>query len=407
MQRTSSGFDIKLDVESAQNLPTIAPLPKGKAPDFPSSNPLIKLARLVGRAFYSHDPNVYIMLDALLRCGTVHDEELADVMQIPASILRENLNQLVSVRLVSKEEVKLPRGHGGKRSYYYIDWKQFVDTIRYKIAFIENKIDKELQGLKDDIQYECRGPDCGTTYTTLEVQRLINYQTFQFHCERCNYPLKERDSMKQTDKWRTLQQKVERELKPIKDLLDECHKIKISKEDRRNADKVMSQAEYTVLKQEASMGSRFGGRGSRRGGGGRRSGGASLNSTGGLKFNVLVLDGQGTPAIPTPAAPSMPSWTEQQGQERVEIEPSEGTSSSLSVPVHRTDHQSYLDEYVQKQSSLVNGSQGVALPADEEEEKVYVTVAGIRKLLSDVTEADEEKMTEEEHDKYFELMDNQ
>lgn len=82
-------------------------------------------------------------------------------------------------------------GGSSSTSYWYIDYKYFVDVVQYRLYLMHEQL-KDSEQLEIERQtFQCKDPDCGREYTALEVQRLLMPGQFQFHCGHCNEPLVE------------------------------------------------------------------------------------------------------------------------------------------------------------------------------------------------------------------------
>lgn len=82
-------------------------------------------------------------------------------------------------------------GGSSSTSYWYIDYKYFVDVVQFRLYLMHEQL-KDSEQLEIERQtFQCKNPDCGREYTALEVQRLLMPGQYQFHCGHCNEPLVE------------------------------------------------------------------------------------------------------------------------------------------------------------------------------------------------------------------------
>jgi transcription initiation factor IIE alpha subunit len=82
-------------------------------------------------------------------------------------------------------------GGSASTSYWYIDYKYFVDVVQYRLYLMHEQL-KDSEQLEIERQtFQCKNSDCGREYTALEVQRLLMPGQYQFHCGHCNEPLVE------------------------------------------------------------------------------------------------------------------------------------------------------------------------------------------------------------------------
>ncbi|RHZ05747.1 hypothetical protein DYB26_003276, partial [Aphanomyces astaci] len=73
----------------------------------------------------------------------------------------------------------------------YIDYKYFVDVVRYRLYLIRTYL-MEAESLEIERQtYRCDNDDCGREYTALEAQKLLTPEIHEFFCGHCNSKLLE------------------------------------------------------------------------------------------------------------------------------------------------------------------------------------------------------------------------
>ncbi|KAL0227825.1 hypothetical protein RCL1_003968 [Eukaryota sp. TZLM3-RCL] len=381
-----------LQEQDVEKLPTIPPLPKGKAPEFLPS-PLIELARLVVRAF--HERFSWVVYDSVLRCGVVFDEELAERMQIPVAAVRTELNNLYSHKLLDKETVKMPRGAGGQRDYYFVDWKKFLDTVQYKFFKVEHTLKAKIDMVQDEIKYECTNKECKQIYLPLDVPRLLNEETLTLQCENCESVLRETERTEHSQRLLNEQQTFNRELRQIKALLTECLRLKIPKENTRDVTKVLTKNDHVSLQHESSIGgSRL--NKSRRPVSSLARGGSKGDqvhmASGNLKMNFIMLDESGAKVDLSSALPPV---IEVPFSKPISV-PEFQQSTSLPIPV--------LDVPSFTPAAPVTVDLSIApitVPQESQEDSVHVMVAGSMKKLSEITPEDEQQMNDKEFEDYY------
>lgn len=146
------------------------------------------LVQQVSRAFY--EPKYIIILDQLARHPVLKDDELAGRMGLQAKELNKLMAVLGNDRLVQvyrQNELKEGAQRSVGRQYYYIDYKHFCDVVKWRIAEMRRIIDSGLRNELDNKGYIC--PQCGKSYTPLEVDRLMNWDLGVFVCEICGAEL--------------------------------------------------------------------------------------------------------------------------------------------------------------------------------------------------------------------------
>lgn len=159
----------------------------------------------VGRAFYS--PEEVVVLDALVynrECVFGHgsvvaqsdrshaaasrrmmDDQLANLLQLPARHVRRVLGNLVKQRLIRHQLRSEKRENvtyqPPPRDYYFIDYRQFVAVVKHKISHIVERLREMLKTDEAEGMYNlCNA--CGRKFPTIEALRYMNPLTFTFEC---------------------------------------------------------------------------------------------------------------------------------------------------------------------------------------------------------------------------------
>ncbi|KAI8816067.1 uncharacterized protein EV422DRAFT_572129 [Fimicolochytrium jonesii] len=150
---------------------------------------LQKLVALVARAYY--EPRHVVILDILVRVNSQRDEDLAKALRVQAKELHkicgklkldglvkvEIRHELVGPVMEGRQQRKIPR------SYFYIDYKQFVDVVKWKIYKIGKMIEKEVQMQMANMPYKC--PTCHKEYSTLDFAMLNKTHNMMPLCDIC------------------------------------------------------------------------------------------------------------------------------------------------------------------------------------------------------------------------------
>ena len=93
-------------------------------------------------------------------------------------------------------------------TYWYIDYKQFVDVVKYKLHRMQSRLQellkavgttvpirfKALTSLKEMENQDYYCPQCQKSYSTIDVQSLLDRDSFTFRCEYCSGELIARDN---------------------------------------------------------------------------------------------------------------------------------------------------------------------------------------------------------------------
>ncbi|CAI5734799.1 unnamed protein product [Peronospora destructor] len=165
-----------------------------------------KLVKLVGRAFYS-DEHV-VVLGALIREKFMKDDEMGNAVNLQTRQVRKIMNELHQDNLVCEEVLNDKRSGGSSStSYWYIDYKYFVDVVQYRLYLMHEHL-KDSEQLEIERQtFQCSDPECGREYTALEAQLLLMPGQFQFRCGHCNELLLECDNNDRLERIQNLQRK--------------------------------------------------------------------------------------------------------------------------------------------------------------------------------------------------------
>ncbi|KAK4242499.1 hypothetical protein C8A03DRAFT_11253 [Achaetomium macrosporum] len=152
------------------------------------------LVRSVIRAFYTTQE--ILVIDALVMHSALRDDELAYLMKMNLKDLHRLCAGLRDARFLvvhTQPEILEGKARPINRTYYFIDYRQTVDAIKWRVY----KTDKDMQGsvqpTDESKEYSC--PRCRAQWTQLEV--LDSVSAAGFTCQRCGTVLersKERDS---------------------------------------------------------------------------------------------------------------------------------------------------------------------------------------------------------------------
>ncbi len=140
------------------------------------------LVRAVMRAFYT-TPEV-LVIEALVTHSALRDDELAYLMKMNLKDLHRLCAGLRDARFLivhTRPEMQQGKTRPINRTYYYIDFRQTIDAIKWRVY----KTDKDMQGVvqpaDESKEYSC--PRCHAQWTQLEV--LDSVGPMGFTCQRC------------------------------------------------------------------------------------------------------------------------------------------------------------------------------------------------------------------------------
>ncbi|KAG8933682.1 hypothetical protein FRC03_011323 [Tulasnella sp. 419] len=143
------------------------------------------LIKHVGRAFY--DPKYIIVLDQLARHEVLKDDDLAGRVGLSAKDLGKVVGKLVADGLVLVQRQNQNRtgetnGRVTSKGYYYIDYGNFCNVVKWRIAEMRRLIDNNLRNELAQQGYVC--PQCHKTFQTLDVMHLSRGNGL--YCDQCD-----------------------------------------------------------------------------------------------------------------------------------------------------------------------------------------------------------------------------
>lgn len=192
--------------------------------EVPSS--LKKLVRLAIRGFYSTEH--VIVVDMLIRNPCVKEDDLADLLKLEKKQLRAVMAQLKSDRFV-KVRLRMETGSDGKatrQNYYYINYKVFVNVVKYKLDHMRRKIETEERDSTSRASFRCTG--CSKSFTDLEADRLLDFASGQFRCSYCSEPVEEDQGALPRQDSRLLLARFNDQIQPLYTLLRELDDVRLA-----------------------------------------------------------------------------------------------------------------------------------------------------------------------------------
>ncbi|KAL2143125.1 hypothetical protein VTI28DRAFT_339 [Corynascus sepedonium] len=142
------------------------------------------LVRAVMRAFYTTQE--ILVIEALVTHSVLRDDELAYLMKMNLKDMHRLCATLRDARFLvvhTRPEMQEGKTRPINRTYYYIDYRQTIDAIKWRVY----KSDKDMQGSvqpqDESKEYSCPRPGCHAQWTQLEV--LDSVSPAGFTCQRC------------------------------------------------------------------------------------------------------------------------------------------------------------------------------------------------------------------------------
>ncbi|GAB5591539.1 hypothetical protein Unana1_06439 [Umbelopsis nana] len=181
----------------------------------------------VARAFY--DPKYIVVLDALNKIGEqIKEEDLSISLKLTLRELHKlcaKLREDRLVRIIQKQEARAPDQRAVPKTYYYIDYKQFVNVVKWKMYKMQTSVRDTLRTESENKGYIC--PNCQRTYPALDAVGLLSMTDGLFHCEDCDNVLEENDNAENVKYSQEVLARLREQCLPIISLLKQTDSLVI------------------------------------------------------------------------------------------------------------------------------------------------------------------------------------
>ncbi|CAH1115606.1 unnamed protein product [Psylliodes chrysocephalus] len=194
--------------------------------EVPSS--LKQLARLVVRGFYSIEDA--LIIDMLVRNPCMKEDDVCELLRFEKKMLRARISTLKNDKFI-QVRLRMETGSDGKAqkvNYYFINYKTFVNVVKYKLDLMRKRLETEERDATSRASFKC--PGCLKTFTDLEADQLFDFATGEFHCTYCREVVEEDSSALPKKDSRLLLAKFNEQLEPLYILLREVEGIKLAPE---------------------------------------------------------------------------------------------------------------------------------------------------------------------------------
>lgn len=189
---------------------------------------LQKLIQMVVRGFYTIED--VLIVDMLVRNLCLSEDNICDLLKFDRKMLRQRINTLKADKLLSTKMkvITLEDGKSQREQYYFINYKSFVNVIKYKLDHIRKKLEMEERDQTSRASFVCL--NCQRTYTDLEADQLLDLATQQLVCIICRTEVHEDSSATPRSDSRLMLTLFNEQLEPLFTLLKEVENIKLSAE---------------------------------------------------------------------------------------------------------------------------------------------------------------------------------
>lgn len=190
--------------------------------------PILKrLAKTTAYGFYEAEHIAIICLLTVVPC--VDEDTLLERLNFDKRQLRQALARLRSDKLVKQRVHKEKQPETGTFSvynFYFINFKVFVNVVKYKLDHIRKRLEKDEQQAKNRPSFSCTL--CENKYSDLEVDRLLDMTTGLLKCSFCGGDVEE----DMADKHRSLNKSslalFNEQMEPLFKLLRACENINLA-----------------------------------------------------------------------------------------------------------------------------------------------------------------------------------
>lgn len=194
--------------------------------EVPSS--LKQLARFVVRGFYSIEDA--LIIDMLVRNPCMKEDDICELLKFERKMLRARIAMLKNDKFI-QVRLRMETGLDGKAqkvNYYFINYKTFVNVVKYKLDLMRKRLETEERDATSRASFKC--PGCLKTFTDLEADQLFDFMTGEFRCTYCREVVEEDQSAMPKKDSRLLLAKFNEQLEPLYVLLREVEGIKLAPE---------------------------------------------------------------------------------------------------------------------------------------------------------------------------------
>ncbi|KAI8378007.1 uncharacterized protein BYT42DRAFT_497717 [Radiomyces spectabilis] len=111
------------------------------------------------------------------------------------------------------------------KTYYYLDYKEFVDVVKWKMYKMQTIVRDNLRTESENKGYIC--PNCKKQYSPLDVLSLVDMTDGLFHCDACEHVLEENDNAENVKGSQQVLTRLREQSQPIISLLKQTDSLVI------------------------------------------------------------------------------------------------------------------------------------------------------------------------------------
>ncbi|XP_071954900.1 general transcription factor IIE subunit 1-like [Antedon mediterranea] len=188
---------------------------------------LKKLAKLITRGFYTVEH--VLVIDYLVRNQIMKEDDMLELLKFEKKQLRLLLNQLKNDKII-KQTVRVetqPDGKTNRHNYYFINYRVFVNIVKYKLDKMRIKIESEERDSTCKALFSC--PGCEKVYNDFDAMDLLDPATGDMKCTHCGSVVNEDESQAPSSSRLQIADFV-RQVEPLYELLQQVEDIKLAPE---------------------------------------------------------------------------------------------------------------------------------------------------------------------------------
>ncbi|XP_034824186.1 general transcription factor IIE subunit 1 isoform X2 [Maniola hyperantus] len=158
------------------------------------------------------------------------EDDICELLKFERKMLRARIATLKNDKFI-QVRLKMETGADGKAqkvNYYFINYKTFVNVVKYKLDLMRKRMETEERDATSRASFKC--PACGKTFTDLEADQLYDMMTQEFRCTFCSQVVEEDQSALPKKDSRLLLAKFNEQLETLYILLREVEGIKLAPE---------------------------------------------------------------------------------------------------------------------------------------------------------------------------------
>lgn len=158
------------------------------------------------------------------------EDDISELLRFDRKQLRARITILKNDKFL-QGRLKMetgPDGKAAKITYYFINYKTFVNVVKYKLDSMRKRMERKELEQTNRFSYKC--VSCHKTFTDLEADQLCDMTTGEWRCTFCGHLVEEDESALPQHDSRLMLAKFNEQLEPLYELLRAVENIKLAPE---------------------------------------------------------------------------------------------------------------------------------------------------------------------------------